>query len=67
MKSWPCCNKNENVQLPDMMVRKAIKAGQADDWSELMKNEELNNWMMAKLKESYDQARQKDDQRNSIV
>ena len=44
-----------------------IKPGEADEWSELMKIEELNPWMMTKLKESYHQARQEDDQWKSIV
>ena len=43
-----------------MMVRKAIKAGLADDWSELTGSEELNHWMLTQLKESYYQARQED-------
>ena len=49
------------------MVRKAVKAGLADDWSELIRHEELNPWMVANLKESFHQARQEDDQRKSIV
>ena len=40
---------------------------QGDDWSELTRSEELNPWMMAKSRERYDQARQEDDQRKSIV
>ena len=28
-------------RLPDVMVRRAVKAGRADDWSELMKSDEL--------------------------
>ena len=38
-----------------------------DDRSELMRNEDLSSWMMAKLKGSDYQARQEDDQRKSIV
>ena len=34
-----------------MTVPKAIQAGRADDWSELVKSDELNPWMMVKLKE----------------
>ena len=49
------------------MVRKAIKAGRADDWSEVMKSDELNPWTMAKLKGSYFEAKQDDDQRKSVV
>ena len=52
-----CCKESKNMQLPGMMVRRAIKAGWADDWSELVKSEELQPWMMAKLKESHHQAR----------
>ena len=36
-----------------MMVRNAIKATLEDDCSELTRSEELNPWMMAKLKEEY--------------
>ena len=50
------------MQLPGMLVWKAVLA---DDWSELMMNEELNPWM-AKVKESPYQARQ-DNKRKSIV
>ena len=39
-----------------LMVRKAIKVGLADDWSELTGSEELNHWMLTQLKESYYQA-----------
>ena len=59
--------QNKNMQLAGMMVRRAIRAGRSDNWSELMKSDELNPWMMAKLQESYHQARQEDDQRKSIV
>ena len=48
-------------------VQTAIKAGRADDRSELTKSDELNPWMMAKLKESYCQAKHEDDQRKSRV
>ena len=41
------------------MLRKAIKAELADDWSERTKSEELNPWM-AKVKESC-QARRKEE------
>ena len=44
------------MQLPGVMVRNAVKAGLADDWSELTRSEELNPWMMAKLKEGCYQA-----------
>ena len=49
------------------MVRKAIKAGLADDWLELMMGEDVNPSMMTTLKESHYQARQDDDQRKSTV
>ena len=38
------------MQLPGIMVPRATMAGRADDWSELMKSDELKPWMMAKLK-----------------
>ena len=34
-----------------LMVRRAIKAGRADDGTELLRSDELNPWEMAKLKE----------------
>ena len=49
-----------------MMVRRAVKAGRADDWSVLMKSDEFNFWMMAKLKQCHEQAEQEGDQRKSI-
>ena len=55
------------MQLPGTMVRKAIKAGRADDWSPLMNIDEVNPWMMEKLKKSDYQARQEDDQGHSLV
>ena len=50
-----------NMQLPRMMMRRAVKAGLADDWSELMRSEELNPWMIVKMRETYHQARQQDE------
>ena len=38
-----------------------------DDWSDLMRSEELDPWMMAKLWESYCQARQENDPRKSTA
>ena len=32
------------MQLPGMVVRRAIKAGLADYWSELTRSQELNPW-----------------------
>ena len=58
---------SKNMHLPGKMMRTAVKAGLADDSSELTKSEELNPEMMAKLKERYCQARQEDDQRNRVV
>ena len=55
------------MQLPGTMVRKAIKAGREDDWSPLMNIDEVNPWMMEKMKKSDYQARQEDDQGNSLV
>ena len=40
--------ESRNMQLQGMMVRKAVKAGRAGDWSEPRRSEELNPWMMAK-------------------
>ena len=47
----------EDVRLPGMTVRTAIKAGRAADWSELMKSVEINPWMMVHY-----QAKQDDDE-----
>ena len=41
-----------NMELPGVMARRVNKTGRADDWSELMKIDELHSRMMAKLKES---------------
>ena len=59
--------QERNSQLPVVTVRKAVNAGWADDWSELMKSEEVNPWVMTKLRKSYYQAGQEDDQRKGIV
>ena len=58
---------SKNLHVPRRMVRKANKAELADDKSELTRSEEVNPWMLAKLKESYHQVRQENDQRKSIV
>ena len=58
---------NKNLHLPGVTVRSVVKAGLADDWSELIRSEELNPWMMAQLKERHSQARQEDEQRKSIA
>ena len=55
------------MPLLGMMVRKAVKAGLAVEWSELMRNEELNPWMMVNLTERWYQVKQEDDQRKSNV
>ena len=62
-KSWP----SRTCWCQAETVRKAIKAGRADDWSELVKSDKVNPWMMVKLKESEHEVRQDDDQRKSIV
>ena len=56
-----------NLPMPGRVVRQAVGAGRAEDWSELMDSDELSHWMMAKLKESCYQAKQDDDQRKIIV
>ena len=48
------------------MVRRATKARRADDGTELLRSDELNPWMTAKLM-SCCEVRQDDDQRKSIV
>ena len=45
--------ESREVRLPGIMVRKTIKAGWTDDWSELMKSVETSPWMMVKLKENF--------------
>ena len=74
---WPDAHKKEelallqvsqNKQKPDTMVRRAVKAGLADGWSDLVRSEEINpSWMVAKLKDSHNQARQEDVRRKSVV
>ena len=56
-----------DMRLPGVTVRKAVKAGLAHDWWELVRSEEVTPQIMAKLKKSNIQARQDDDQRRSIV
>ena len=58
---------SRNLQLVGMMVRKAVKAELAVESSQLMRNEELNPWMMVTLMESWYQVKQEDDQRKSNV
>ena len=60
-----CESKDEPV--PGSMARRANKAGSVYDVSELMKSDQLNPWTMAKLKESYLEARHGKDQRKCIV
>ena len=53
-KEWPnesphkkglaVAQESNSLHLPGMMVRRAIKAGLADDWSELTRSEELYHW-----------------------
>ena len=50
-----CESKDEPV--PGSMARRANKAGSAHDVSELMKSDQLNPCMRAKLKESYFETR----------
>ena len=50
-----------------MTARKAVSAGWPDDWSELRKSDGLNPWTMAKLTESYCQAKHDDEKCRSIV
>ena len=57
----------KNLSVPGMMVRKAIRPGLDDDRSEVMRSEELNTGRMAKLMESYHQAKQKDAQREQCA
>ena len=44
--------ESRSMPVTDIMVWKATKAGRADDWLELelMKSDELNSWMMVKLR-----------------
>ena len=57
---------SKNLAFASMMVRKVMmKAGLADDWSDL--TGDLNTWMLVKLKASDFQVREEDDQRKSVV
>ena len=66
-KEWLALQESKDMRLSGMSVRKAVTAALADDWSDLTEKEELNPWMMAKLKNSVFQARQEADQRKSSV
>ena len=49
------------------MIRQAIEAGKAGDRSELLKSDKLNAWTKVKMKESFYEVRQEDDDWKSIV
>ena len=55
------------MHLPSLMVRRANRAGWADDLSEQFKWDEINPWTRAKLQECCYEVRQGDDHRKIIV
>ena len=59
--------ESDSLHRASTMVRRAMKVGKEDHWSELWKSSEFNSWTRAKLQECYHEVRQDDDQRKSIV
>ena len=62
-KSWreesPCkeefalLRESDSLHLAGTMVRRAVKAGIENDWSELLKGSQLNPWTRVKLQECH--------------
>ena len=59
--------KRNGMRLEGTMIRQAMEAGKAGDWSELLKSDKLDARTSAKLRECYYEVRQEDDERKSIV
>ena len=59
--------ESDSLHRASTMVRRSMKVGKEDHWSELWKGSEFNSWTRAKLQECYHEVRQDDDQRKSIV
>ena len=53
------------MRLEGTMIRQAMKAGKADDWSELLKSD--NAWTRVKIQECHNEVKQEDDERKSVV
>ena len=49
--------ETDSLHLAGTMVRRAMKAGKANDWSELLKSKELNLWTRVKIQECYHEVR----------
>ena len=56
-----------SLHLAGTMIRRAMKAGTKDDWSELTRNDELNPWTRVKLQERHLAVEQDDDQHRGII
>ena len=48
-------------------MRQALKAGSSGDWAEFLKNDNLNAWSSAKLRESDSEVEREDEERKCIV
>ena len=54
--------ESDSLHLAGTKVRRSVKVGKEDDWSELWKSSEFNPWTRAKLQECYFEVWQDDDQ-----
>ena len=59
--------ESDSLHLAGTMVRRAMKAGGENDWSELLKSNDLNAWTRVKIQECFHEVRLEDDQRKSMV
>ena len=59
--------ESDSLHRASTMVRRSMKVGKEDRWSELWKSSEFNSWTRAKLQECYHEVRQDDDQRKTIA
>ena len=76
-RSWPgespyqeeleLLRENEGMRLDGTMIRQAMKAGRAGDWSELFKSDKLNTWTRVKQQECYYEVRLEVDERKRSV
>ena len=58
---------NFDMPLDSNLIRPAIQAGKARDWSEWLKSDKLNAWTSAELQKCHSEVKQEDDEQESIV
>ena len=49
------------LHLASIMVRQEMKAGDENDWSELLNKKDLNAWTKVKIQECYSEVKQEDE------